>query len=81
LPWNDLIPMCVPLESGNSAENPEFRKMRTGINRNTGRNAQPRLPPQSPPPQPWLIVMFSSPPPPKNLLQAVGFILATPNLV
>jgi hypothetical protein len=34
--------MCVPPESGNSAENPEFRKMRTGINRNTGRNAQPR---------------------------------------
>jgi uncharacterized membrane protein YgcG len=43
LPWNDLIPMCVPPESGNSAENPEFRKMRTGINRNTGRNAQPRV--------------------------------------
>jgi hypothetical protein len=42
LPWNDLIPMCVPPESGNSAENPEFRKMRTGINRNTGRNAHPR---------------------------------------
>ncbi len=42
LPWKDLIPMCVPPESGNSAENPEFRKMRTGINRNTGRNAQPR---------------------------------------
>jgi hypothetical protein len=41
LPWNDLIPMCVPPESGNSAENPEFRKMRTRINRNTGRNAQP----------------------------------------
>ena len=39
--WNDLIPMCVPPESGNSAENQEFRKMRTGINRNTGRNAQP----------------------------------------
>ena len=41
LPWNDLIPMCVPPESGNSAANPEFRKMRTGINWNTGRNAQP----------------------------------------
>jgi hypothetical protein len=42
LPWNDLILTCVPPESGNFAENPEFRKMRTGINRNTNRNAQPR---------------------------------------
>ena len=33
--------MCVPPEPGNSAENPEFRKMRTGINQNAGRNAQP----------------------------------------
>ena len=39
LPWNDLIPMCVPPES----EIPQFRKMRTGINRNTSRNAQPSL--------------------------------------
>ena len=37
---------CLPPESGNSAENPEFRKMRTGINRNTGRNAQPSKRPQ-----------------------------------
>ena len=41
LPWNDLIMMCVPPESGNSAENPEFRKMRTGINRTGRNNAQP----------------------------------------
>ncbi len=41
LPWNDLIPMCVPRNSGNSADYPEFRKMRTRINRNTGQNAQP----------------------------------------
>ena len=39
LPWNDLIPMCFPPEPGNSAEYPEFRKMRTGINQNTNRNA------------------------------------------
>ena len=36
-----LIPTCVPPEYGNFAEYPEFWKMRTGINRNTGRNAQP----------------------------------------
>ena len=43
LPWNDLIPTCVPPEPGNSAEYPEFQKMRTGINRNTNLNAHPRL--------------------------------------
>ena len=43
LPGNDLIPTCVPPEHGNSAEYPEFRKMRTGINRNTNRNAHPTV--------------------------------------
>ena len=42
LPWHEFIPTCVPRNSGNSAEYPEFRKMRTGRNRNSGRNAQPR---------------------------------------
>jgi len=42
LPWNDLIPTCVPWNAGNSAEYPEFRNMRTGRNRNSSRNAQPR---------------------------------------
>ena len=36
LPWNDLILTCL-----HSAEYPAFRKMRTGINRNTNRNAHP----------------------------------------
>ena len=39
---NRFIPMCVPRNSGNSAEYPEFRKMGTGRNRNAGRNAQSR---------------------------------------
>ena len=43
LPWNHLIPACVPRNSGNSADYPEFRNMMTGRNRNSGRNAQPRL--------------------------------------
>jgi hypothetical protein len=42
LPWNDLIPTCVPPEPGNFAEYPEFRKMRTGINRNTNWNSHSR---------------------------------------
>jgi hypothetical protein len=42
LPWNDLILTCVPRNSGNAAEYPEFHKMRTGINRNTKQNAHPR---------------------------------------
>ena len=42
LPWNDLIPTCVPTESGNAAEFRGFRKMRPGRNRNTKRNAHPR---------------------------------------
>ena len=43
LPWNDLIPTCVPRNSKNSAKYPKFRKMRTGINWNTKRNAHPRV--------------------------------------
>jgi len=43
LPWNDLTPTCVPPEPGNSAEYPEFRKMRPGRNRNKKRNAHPSL--------------------------------------
>jgi hypothetical protein len=42
LPWNHLIPTCVPRNSGNSVEYPEFQKMRTGRNRNKKRNAHPR---------------------------------------
>ncbi len=42
LPWNDLIPTCVPPEPGKSAEYPEFQKMRPGRNRNKKRNAHPR---------------------------------------
>jgi hypothetical protein len=42
LPWNDLIPTCVPRNSRNSAEYPEFWKMRTRINRNPKQNAHPR---------------------------------------
>ncbi len=45
LALDDLIPTCVLPESGNFTENSEFRKMRTGINRNTNRNAQPRVGP------------------------------------
>jgi len=41
LPWNDLIPTCVPPEPGNSAEYPENRKMRPGRNQNKKRNAHP----------------------------------------
>jgi len=42
LPWNDLIPICVPTESGNAAEFRGFWKMTPGMNRNTKRNAHPR---------------------------------------
>jgi hypothetical protein len=41
LPWNDLIPTCVPTESGNAAEFRGFRKMTPGRNRNTKWNAHP----------------------------------------
>ena len=41
LPWNDLIPTCVPTESGNAAEFRGFRKMTPGRNRNTKQNAHP----------------------------------------
>ena len=34
LPWNDLIPTCVPTESGNAAEFRGFRKMTPSRNRN-----------------------------------------------
>jgi len=43
LPWNDLIPTCVPIESRNSAEFRGFQKMTPGRNRNTKRNAHPSL--------------------------------------
>ena len=39
--WNDLIPTCVPTESGNAAELHGFRTMMPGRNRNTKRNAHP----------------------------------------
>ena len=41
LPWNDLIPTCVPRNWRNSVEVRGFRKMRPGRNRNTTRNAHP----------------------------------------
>jgi hypothetical protein len=43
LPWNGLIPMCVPRNSADSAGKNEFRKMRPGRNRNRKRNARPSL--------------------------------------
>jgi len=43
LPWNDLIPTCVPTESRNAVEFRGFRKMTPGRNRNTKRNAHPRF--------------------------------------
>ena len=43
LPGNDLILTCVPTESGNAVEFRGFRKMRPGRNRNTKRNAHPRV--------------------------------------
>ena len=43
LPWNDLIPMCVPWNSAESAELRRFRKMRPVRNQNTKRNAHPRV--------------------------------------
>jgi len=42
LPWNDLIPMCVPAESGNAAEFRGSQKMTPGRNQNRKRNAHPR---------------------------------------
>ena len=44
LPGNDLIPTCVPTESGNAAEFRGFRTLTPGRNRTTKRNAHPRLP-------------------------------------
>jgi hypothetical protein len=42
LPWNDfLTPTCVQRNWQNSAEFRGFRKMRSGRNRNTKRNAHP----------------------------------------
>jgi len=41
LPWNDLIPTCVPTESRNAAEFRRFQKMTPGRNRNRKRNAHP----------------------------------------
>jgi len=43
LPWNDLIPTCVPTESRNAAEFSVFQKMMPGRNWNRKRNAHPRL--------------------------------------
>jgi hypothetical protein len=43
LPWNDLIPTCVPRNRKSSAEFRGFRKMRPVRNRNTKRNAHPSL--------------------------------------
>ena len=40
-PWNHLIPTCVPRNSKNSTDYPEFRNMWTGRNQNSGWNAQP----------------------------------------
>jgi hypothetical protein len=42
LPWNDLIPTCVPMESSDAAEFRGFQKMTPSRNRNTKRNAHPR---------------------------------------
>jgi hypothetical protein len=43
LPWNDLIPTCVLRNWRNSAEFHGFQKLRPGRNRNTKRNAHPRV--------------------------------------
>ena len=45
LPWNDLIPTCVPRNSADSVEFPEFQKMRTGI-KNGMHILDPRLTPK-----------------------------------
>ena len=42
LPWNDLIPTCVPTESRNVAEFLGFQKMTPGRNPNRKQNAHPR---------------------------------------
>ncbi len=41
LPWNDLIPTCVPWNFAYSAEKNGFEKVRPGSNRNRKRNAHP----------------------------------------
>jgi hypothetical protein len=41
LPWNDLIPTCVPRNSADSAEKSGFQKMRPSRSWNAKRNAHP----------------------------------------
>ena len=41
LPWNDLIPTCIPQNPKSSTETGGFQKMRPGRNRNKKQNAQP----------------------------------------